>query len=115
MSKLSLFINLLSSFNSFNPLIKLSFKFDLISFKEIQCTFKKRYERMAGPLILLSDDYFLVPLCISPIRDSWNNGLFGNNWTVCYTVFDIKKNRAVFNGIVSETNKMHIVDAMLIN
>ena len=89
--------------------------FDLISFEEIQCTFKKRYERMAGPLILLSDDYFLVPLCIRPIRDSWNNGLFGNNWTVCYTVFDIKKNRAVFNGIVSETNKMHIVDAMLIN
>jgi len=63
----------------------------------------------------LSEDYFLVPLCIQPFKDSWNNGLFGYNWTVCYTVFDIKKNKEVFKGLVSETYKMRIVDALLIN
>jgi hypothetical protein len=85
---------------------------DLTTFEEIKCTFKKRYERMAGPLILLSDDYFLVPLCVSPIKDSLQNGLFGNNWTVCYSVFDIGKNKPVFNGITTETDLMRLVDAV---
>ena len=88
--------------------------FDITTFEEVQCSFKKRYERMAGPLILLSDDYFLVPLCITPLKDSWNNGLFGNNWTVCFTVFDIKNNKSIFNGIKTETKIMHLLDAVLI-
>ncbi len=70
---------------------------------------------MAGPLILLSDDYFLVPLCISPFKDSLRNGLFGSNWTVCYTVFDIKNNKSVFNGIKTETKIMKLLDAVLID
>ena len=89
--------------------------FDMVTFEETKCIFKKRYEAMGGPLILLSEDYFLVPLCIQPFKDSWNNGLFGYNWTVCYTVFDIKKNKEVFKGLISETYKMRIVDALLIN
>lgn len=88
---------------------------DLTTFSDIQCTFKQRYERMSGPLVLLSDDYFLVPLCISPFKDSLRNGLFGKNWTVCYAVFDIKKNKTVFNGIGTETDTMRLVDAVLIN
>ena len=88
---------------------------DMITFEETKCTFKKRYEAQGGPLILLSEDYFIVPLCIQPIKDSWQNGLFGYDWTVCYTVFDIKKNKAIFNGIVSKTSQMRIVDALLIN
>lgn len=88
---------------------------DLNTFEEVQCTFKKRYERMAGCLILLSDDYFLVPFCVSPIKDSWRNGLFGINWTVCYSVFDIKKNKPVFNGITTETDSMRLVDAVFTN
>ncbi len=88
---------------------------DLNTFEDIQCTFKQRYERMAGPLVLLSDDYFLVPLCISPFKDSLRNGLFGKNWTVCYRVFDIKKNKTVFNGIGTETDIMRLADAVLIN
>jgi hypothetical protein len=88
---------------------------DLNTFEEVQCTFKKRYERMAGELILLSDDYFLVPLCVSPIKDSWRNGLFGNNWTVCYSVFDIQNNKPVYNGITTETDVMRLVDAVFTN
>ena len=87
---------------------------DLNTFEDIQCTFKQRYKRVAGPLVLLSDDYFLVPFCISSFRDSLRNGLFGHNWTVCYTVFDIKKNKPVFNGIRTETDIMHLVDAKII-
>ncbi len=89
--------------------------FDLTTSQEIKCSFKQRYEPMAGPLILLSDDHFLVPLCISPTKDSFSNGLFGNNWTVCFTVFDIQNNKAVFNGIKTETKIMHLVDAVIIN
>mgnify|MGYP000851357044 FL=1 len=88
---------------------------DLNTFEDIQCTFKQRYEQMAGPLVLLSDDYFLVPLCISPFKDSLRNGLFGKNWTVCYRVFDIKKNKTVFDGIGTETDIMRLVDAVLID
>ena len=87
--------------------------FDMVTFEETRCTFKKSYEAQGGPLILLSEDYFLVPLCIHPFIDSWCNGLFGSNWTVCYTVFDIRKNKTVYNGIVSETSRMEIVDAMM--
>ena len=87
---------------------------DMVTFKETKCTFKKRYEAMGGPLILLSEDYFLVPLCIQPVRDSLRNGLFGCNWTVCYTVFDINKNKTIFNGIVSETSEMRIIDALML-
>ncbi len=87
--------------------------FDLDTFEEVACTFKQRYEPMAGPLILLSDDYFLVPLCVSPIRDSFRNGLFGYSWTVCYTIFDIKNNKSIFKGIKTETKTMKLVDAVL--
>lgn len=88
---------------------------DMNTLEKVQCTFKKRYERMAGPLIMLSDDYFLVPLCVSPIKDSWRNGLFGNNWTVCYSVFDIKQNKPIFKGITTETSLMRLVDAVITN
>ena len=87
---------------------------DLDTFEEVQCTFKKRYTRMAGPLVLLSDDYFLVPLCITPFRDSIRNGLFYSNWTVCYSVFDIKKNKVVFKGLKTETRIMTLIDAKLL-
>lgn len=88
---------------------------DLTTFNEIQCTFKKRYERMAGKLILLSENYFLVPLCISIFKDSLRNGFFGADWTVCYSVFDIKNNTVVYKGITTKTNIMRIVDAVLIS
>ena len=88
---------------------------DLFTFEEVQCNFKKRYERMAGNLILLSENHFLAPLCISPFKDSIRNGLFGSNWTVCYTVFDIKHNKPVFNGITTETKIMRLVDCVLAN
>ena len=87
--------------------------FDLMTSEEITCSFKQRYQAMAGHMILLSDDYFLVPLCISPIKDSIRNGLFGYNWTVCYKVFDIKNNKTIFDGITTQTYTMSLVDAVL--
>ena len=88
--------------------------FDIKTQKETKCTFDKRYEAIAGPLILLSEDYFLVPLCNHPFRDSVRNGLFGNNWSVCFTVYDIKNNKPVFEGFETETKIMKLIDAMLL-
>lgn len=87
---------------------------DLDTLKDMKYKFSKRYERQAGPLILLSDEYFLVPLCITPIKDTFRNGLFMSNWTVCYSVFDTVKNKVVFNGLETETKIMSIIDARLI-
>ena len=83
--------------------------------EEVHCDFKKRYEGQGGRLILLSDNYLLVPLAIKPFRDSIKNGLFLSIWTVCYTVFDISKNRRVFAGLVTRTNELKIIDAILMD
>ena len=88
---------------------------DLDTLEEVHCDFKKRYEGQGGRLILLSDNYLLVPLAIKPFRDSIKNGLFLSIWTVCYTVFDISKNRRVFAGLVTRTNELEIIDAILMD
>ena len=82
--------------------------------KEVQCRFKKRHEGQAGSIVLLSDDYILVPFATKPFTDSINNGLFGSVWTVCFTVFDLSKNKSVYEGFETRTNKLHLLDAILL-
>ncbi len=88
---------------------------DLETLEKRKCSFKKRCEGQGGPLVLLSEDYILVPLAIRPFIDSIRNGLFKSIWTVQYTVFDIKKNKAVFGGHISRTNEKYILDAILLD
>ena len=85
---------------------------DLDTLKETTCTFKKRYQRQGGKIVLLSDNYLLVPFESQPFRDSIRNGLFGSTWTVRYTVFDIEKNKAVFDGLEKRGGN-YFVDAVL--
>ena len=88
---------------------------DLNTLAETKCKFKKYFEGQGGRLILLSDNYLLVPFKKTPFRDSLRNGLFGFTWTIQYTVFDIAKNKAVFGDFVSRTDELRIVDAILLN
>ena len=85
---------------------------DLKTLEKTKCKFKKRCE--GGTLILLSDDYILVPFRIKPFSDSIRNGLFKSIWTVQYTVFDIRKNKSVFGGHITRTNEKYILDAVLL-
>ena len=87
---------------------------DLKTLEKTKIKFKKRHEGQGGPIVLLSDDYILVPLAIKPFSDSIKNGLFKSIWTVQYTVFDIKKNKSVFGGHITRTNEKYILDAVLL-